>query len=539
MQKKYKKIFKSLHLCLMIVSALMLWGCIADSPRGGNIETSEIDFRASVKTTENVRTRELRTDYISENLYPVDFFIQMNWNDQSKIGTFRVPTGYEGKLSDTDENPMNWQDLRSEHVFYGWTIPWIDKWNPENDFKDNETYIPLEFKNSSERDGYEDYSNNKELEKFIGTKAGPFSYVEHGKYVDLTFHHLVSKIKIGEFSLVQTDGSVKKDLKGDITFIKMPTTARFYPHPTGDILNKPYCRDGRPVVVPGEPDVNNGITYFIDNQAVGTDIFYICPESDFSQIEFKVNLNNAEYKDYSTYYGTFETVQFVREAGSDYDLGNGVDDKVLHAGEMMTLNIVLIPGIGPGIKLIISDWSDEKPRESQYHTYPGIYSDQEMTDLLNVFANQKDYNNPPEDVKRLWEMYGEEGPDGEKYFPLFDNVTLDSNILPIPDGYVLDGKGHTIFMKTNRGSNNDFGSAQTYYNIGPCKDVYLSDPNGNNTIYIDPNGQVCLFDEETGQYNPSGHYLQTLDAPEKSYDISAETGVVHKSTYYNNNITGS
>ena len=491
-----------------------------------------IEFEGFVKETAQVRSRALDSVYINSNDYGVDFYIQLCCvSDQlyQELGVYEVPSGYEGRLTSIDTgSPLNWHDLSSPHTFYAWTLPWNPTWNPTEGVPAS---FPITFQNSSESNGYGEFSNNKILEKFIGAKSGPYIYLDHGKYVDITFFHLVSKIKIGTLSLIKTDGSIEKHLKADVTFINMPTTATFYPLPSDP--------NRRPYVEPGTPNPNDGITYYIDNDAVGTDVFYICPEVDFSTLDFKIKLNNAEYADYDTYYGTFADVEFVRESGNDYDIGDGTDDHTLHAGEIMTLNITLIPGIGPGMKLIITDWSTDQPNESQYHSHPGIYSDAELQDILNAFTSQRDYDFPPEYIESLFEMYGEEGPNGEKYFPLFDNVTTSSNIFPVYKGYTIDGQGHTVFMSTNYGSNNDFGSSQRYYNIGSCRNIYLADQNGNYSIYIDSDGYVWLYNAETGDYDKTGNRLEPLEDPYKSYDISAETGKVHKSTYYNNNITGS
>lgn len=489
-----------------------------------------IEFKGYIKEAAQLRTRALDSVYINSNDYGVDFYIRLNCASQppfEELGVYEVPSGYEGRLTSKDTgSPLNWHDLSSPHTFYAWTLPWNPEWNPSEEVPES---FPITFENSSESNGYEDYSNNKILEQFIGAKTGPYSYLNHGKYVDLTFFHLVSKIKIGTLSLIKSDGSIEKHLKADVTFINMPTTATFYP----------LDQEHGPYVEPGEADPDNGITYYIDNDAVGTDVFYICPEVDFSTLDFKIKLNNAEYAGYDTYYGTFADVEFVRESGNDYDIGDGTDKYTLHAGEMMTLNITLIPGIGPGMKLIITDWSTEQPNESQYHSHPGIYSDAELQDILNAFASQKDYNNPPPNIESLFEMYGETGPDGTKYFPLFDNVTTSSNIFPVYKGYTIDGQGHTVFMSTNYGSNSDFGYSQRYYNIGSCRNIYLSDQNGNYSIYIDSEGYVWLYNSETGDYDRTENKLEPLVDPYKSYDISAETGTVHPSTYYNNSIVGS
>lgn len=526
---------------------------------GGNRAQSDnpIQFGARFEKASSVLTRADDTDsetfdsvYIASKPFDMDFYIQLNCTEPggnvfSEFGTYVIPSGYEGQLvAKPGTTPLDWHDLVSPHTFYSWNMTWDDPDVTQPSTED----VKVKFYNSSEEDGFDDYHNNDYLENFVGAKSDPFSYSTHGKYVDLTFFHLVSKIKIGSLILIQTDGSIQEDLKADITFVNMPTEATFHPHPA----DASQSRNGMPYV--GEPykrSVDDGVTYFVDNDPLTEDWFYICPEIDFSQVDFKVKLNSILYEGYNTYYGTFDDVIFERVPGSRYDNVDGTDSKILHAGEMMTLEIVLIPGVGPGLKIIISDWSTDKPTESQYHTEPGIYSDSEVSDLLNEFIGMTKWPSTDEEwealyekFQRLVELYGETI-DGTNYFYIYDNVaaTTDgknlSNIFPIPPGYVLDGLGHIIQMRANRGV---FPGNPPYYNIGPCRDVYLTDENGNNSIYIDSDGYVWISDPVTGAYTKTDNYLPPLGGRnssgeiEKSYDINALTGEVRKSSYFNNTI---
>ena len=536
---------KRIFLSILPHGALLTAALLAAACRGSGPETADttLVFGALLRETDAVRTRsDFKTEYIESENYNMDFYIRLDTQDENKqpvrtTKTYRVPSGYMGRLEVKPENgespvPLNWETLTEEHTFHAWNVPWDEEYTPtEEDFTKG---IPLEFKNSSEAEGYAENHNNHELETFIAAQAGPYTYLNHGKYVEFTFFHMVSKIKIGTLALIQSDGSIQKNLKADVTFVGMPTKATFYPAYDG--------AEGKPYVEPGDIDPDDGITYYIANDAVGSDVFYICPETDFRKIDFKVRLNNEEYKDYDTYYGTFEDVVFTREPGSLFDKETGGDEKILHAGEMMTLNINLIPGIGPGLSIVISDWSTDPAREAQYHTYPGLYSDAEVNEMLDAFKKQKQDGSgtTAEEIESLFEMYGEER-DGKKYFTLYDNVDVrgsaDANIFPIPSDYILDGMGHTITLKSNRGSNVDFGSTQIYFNIGQVVDVWITD--GTNTIYVDKDGYVWIYDKEKQDYVPTKHRLEPLKDPYKSYDISCETGIVHQSTYYNSSIVGS
>lgn len=495
-----------------------------------------VEFGASVHGTSGVKTRTLEYEYIESTTYDTDFYIQLCCGTETELKTYIVPSGYEGRLEPKGEaegDTLKWYDLDSPHSFYAWTIPWDESWEAKAES------LTVKFENSSDADskkaGYDaEKRNNAILEKFIGTRSEEkpdghnLSYKEHGKYVELTFFHLVSKIKIGSFILIEANGSIQKDLKADVTFVGMPTEATFYPHPEDD--RRPYV---------GEPyttSEDDGITYFLANEAAGDDVFYICPEVDFSKINFKVKLISREYLTYDTYYGTFDDVTFIREPGSDYDKGG--DEKILHAGEMMTLNITLIPGVGPGLSLVITPWSTEDPEESQYHAYPGIYSDAEVKEMHGSFVDNS-FEDAQAEAKRLFETYGEKRDidgDGEleMVFPLYDNVDVTGatrdNIFPIPNGYILDGMGHTITMKTNT-NNTDYVTAP-YFNIGPVRNVWLTD--GTHTIFIDIEGYVWIEDAAapTG-YKQTGYQLKPLTGNEKSYDISCNDGKVHNSDFYN------
>lgn len=527
------KIFRLFFPLIGALLSLQLVSCSDSDPAQSGLREkgSAVEFGMRVRELSQVRSRDLDSVYITSK-YDTNFYIELDCAvidstaNYVQYGTYTVPSGYEGRLSALNDSPaLMWHDLQSPHTFYGWTLPWIDE---SDNYVPSANPVTVTFYNSSEESGYAQYQNNQILEQFLGAMSGPFEYVNHGKYVDLTFFHLVSKITIGEFVLIKSNGAIEKNLKANITFLNMPTTATFYPHPSGG---------GVPYVEPGPANEDTGITYFIDNSALETDQFYICPEVDFSNLSMMVEINNAEYAGYDTYFGNFSEVEFERIPGTDYDSETVDDTKILHAGEMMTLNIILYPGQGPGMKIIIGDWSTEDPEESQYHTYPGVYSDTELGAILAVFTGQTTYDplsaEEQDLIEHLFEIYGTTGPDGTMYFPLYDNVSTTSNIFPIPKGYVLDGTGHTITMKTNRGV---FPGNPPYFNIGPAKNVYLTDSDGN-TIYIDEESNIWIFDTQSNSYVPTEYSLPPLENGQKSYDINCVTGEVRPSTYYNNQIT--
>lgn len=555
-----KSIYKKYHIqlfSLMVVSAI-LTACQSDGVYVPDLTSdASISFRARLLDENQIKTRMLDTLYVTSTPFSGNFYIEMNSVDpetgaeSSTIGTYRVPSGYEGVLQPVDDaNALSWQTLEGAHTFYSWTMPWYDGYvadsstEPDSNF-DSSLWtdatevttdpVTIYFHDSPEGPEYNQYKNNAIYETFIGSTSGPYSYIGHGKYVDFTFRHLVSKINVDMLALVKTDNSINKDAVGDITFMGLPSEATFYAHP--DDGSAPY------VAAPAQLNPDSGVTFFINNapgnEASGTkNEFYICPEIDFSQIGFKINLNNAEYGNEGDYFGSFNDVEFIRVSGEDFDIGDGTDDKVLHAGEMMTLNFMLVPGVGPGVSVIIQDWSTESQRSAVNHPYQGIYTDEEMQELIELFAKYNPANYPngqiPEEIMEYFELYGIVNDEGEMVFPLYDDVHISTSVCSIFKGFIVDGRGHKLIMRTN--SNQTFGGTP-YYNIGPVRDIYITDDNGNNAIYIDSDGYVFIFDEETQDFVKTDNQLGELDytangQPAYSYDINPKTGEIIKSNFY-------
>ena len=532
------KIFSISALLLFAMASFVLSGCRSNDNTEDLVAPYEILFSGKIADMGAVKTR-LDTAYINSSLYDTNFYIQQivetGSGENSEFGIYHVPSGYEGRLTSVNaENPLMWQDLTSDHLFYAWTLPWDENFSLN---ENNTQSIPVTFYNSSDESGYNEHKNNQIMEQFLGTKAGPYSYQNNGKYVDFTFKHLVSKIKIGTFQLIEASGAIQKNLKADITFIGMPSTGTFYPNP--DNGDAPY-------VEPGMAEENSGLIFYIANDTE-SDYFYICPEIDFRTINYQIKLRNEEYVNgaIDIYYGTFDNVVFQRENGTDYDIGDGSDDTVLHAGEMMTINISLIPGIGPGLAVVIDKWSTEdydKDDETLYHTHPGLYSDSEVKNVLDLFAgmNNDNFCSNLAEMERLFELYGQEIEENDeilRMLVLYENVTVNSNIFPIYKEFILNGMGHVISMNTNYGNpGGAFGSNSNYFNIGPARDVYLSNPQGTVKLYIDADGFVWTYNADTNQYTQTQNQLTELDDNQKSYDIDATTGIVRKSNYFNNGL---
>lgn len=553
---KYKRIYNLLVPGALLLTTL-LSACRDDSYPDLPEDAGPIQFGAMLREARKVNSRAegLDSSYITTDPFNMDFYVELDCVDNTQpdntyveFGTYVIPSGYEGQLQPKPGTEgLDWHSLTAPHTFYSWNLTWdpvesndsvLAPWKGTSSF-DPLTTTPLlvRFYDSEGEDGYRKYRNNDYLENFVGAKTPPFVYKSNGKYVDLTYYHLASKINVANFILIQNDGTIQENLKANITFINMPTSATFYPHP----------EQGRPCIADPQADEDVGLTYYIINSPNPNDkdIFYVCPEIDFSNVDYKIKLTSEQYKDFDTYYGNFNNVEFIRTPGSGYDSNDGSDSKILHAGEEMTLNLTLIPGKGPGLAVVISEWSTDKPTDSQYHTYPGIYTEAELQELRDLFMalSSVDDEETLAKLQQLFDLYGVTEGD-TLYFMLYDNLTLsgnDANIFPVWKKYILDGLGHTITMKTNTGNYWGTGN-KPYFNTGPVRDLYFTDPNGNNTIYIDKDGFVWVTNKETGELEKTVHQLQDLNTYDKgqynSYDINAETGEIRYSTYFNNKITG-
>lgn len=530
--------------CAAGMLAALGTGCQSEESREV-LPTEGIVFNAMVNEGSPVPTRALVLNDITSDPYNIDFFVQLDYaanrnttnQPSSEIARYTVASNYRGRLSVKGETtPLNWKDLRSDHTFYGWTLPWLEE-SPEqyatyddisNYYSDPEQTKPVTeiiFHDSGDGDDYKKYHNNKILEKFIGAQSGPYNYKTQGADVPFVFYHLVSKIHLGRLRLYEPDESYHDDLKANLTFIGMPNVAVFDPHPKTPI-NKPHPAEWitypgqawdehphHPVVIGPEEgfDSNSSVVFHIPESGTDgrqDDTFYICPEVDFSQIRFKVKITDerySEYGDHGEFYGDFSAVKFVRQRGNDYD--DESDDTVLHAGEMMTLNITLRAGSGAGAALVIKNWNDEQPKNSQHHAHPGIYSNGEAQRLADAF---KKSDLSEEELNNLFEMYGDDGTEEEKkVFKLYENVAIVGSSFPVAEGCIIDGMGHEITLKPSP------------VTIGPMRDVYLTD--GTNTLWIDSEGQIWTYNAKTRKFDQKKGPLQ---AGKSSYTIDLKTGAV-------------
>lgn len=502
---KYKYI-GVLMLACALASAMASCSDGAEDP-DSFVDGSDIEFKVSLLEEPRYKTRALDSTLISVEPYNMDFHMEMRYNDsennpKTDFRLYRIQSGQEGRLFPKDgTEAFKWHGLTSNHTFWGWTKPWenvddgIDwatNYSDGTDYPEELRPLLLTFFNSGENDenDYEKYRNNDIYETLIGTKRGPVDYYHNGKYVELTYKHLVSKIVIKRLTLYMSDGSIQHDVKGNITFFGMPHEAVFYPHPAGD---------GAPVVNTIF-DSYGELTYHISSNNLFEDVLYVCPEIDFSQLGFYIDITDDRYKEYGDhgdYYGSFKNVQFIREPGVDFDSPNGRDDTVLHAGEMMELNIELYPGFGPGMTVHIRDWSTARSGDAVHHSNRGIYTNSDASS----FQKNADWEN-------LYELYGSDQKfNGKDEFKIYDNVIVDSNTFPVGPGYIFNGMGHLLTMK----------SSSNKITIGDVRDIYITD--GKTTIYIDADGVIWSMtarnvkDKKIGELKPleNGNYLYQIE----------------------------
>lgn len=520
---------------------VILPACISEDHPSLSSER-DVAFKAYVFDDSSIKTRgvseeddiQIPKTAITHGDYETQtFYMQMiakkeaNGQDIYNLGTYTIATAQQGILSPSiGADPLQWQSLITAHTFYGWTMPFYTDGSADERYKEgikgnynpnpeNPEPIQINFLDT-DYSTYFTINNNSIYEKFIGVKEGPvfegedLSYVNNGEYVELNFRHLVSKIKIQEFTCITSAFTEQQNLPAVMTIYGMPNSATFYPHPTDRDVKALALNNGGPAVVPSEANEESAMKFYILNgyrdnsDESDRDYFYIPPEVDFSKLSFSISVTHQDFKDrFKDCRGTFENVVFRRpKDGTDWgDPDKDVDDStILHAGEMMSLRIVVYEYGGDGVTLVIEPWSTSQNDDAPHHSKQGIYYDYQFEDILNASS---------EDIERLQSLYCEEK---STTFNLYENMTTDDKSLEIYDGYVLDGKDHLI---TVTGS-----STVTVKNL---KNVYITDGN-RNYIYIDDEGNIYKIDGNTMQPDPA-EPKDKLEA-NKSSIINLETGEV-------------
>lgn len=587
-----KDIVKAGRLLFAGIAAMSLWSCQSDIlDDGADIEVPAdgIVFKATINNGPRLQTRKgeltQEPELVTHSRFPDNFYIEIDAQDidgqpKNEIGTYVVPSGFQGQLGvKGDATPLNWFNANSMHNFWSWTVPWLsdgtepdpddttdpdDKTEPTDPTNptpgtgdgmktradESEIYTPstepltltLADTHYDEYNTEGSWNNGEILETFVGAQSGPYSYKQNGRDVPLQHQHLMSKIVIESITFNAADGSTHYDITGEISFINMPNKFTFYPHPTEDGTPKTdnalMKKDGPPIVVTDQSTAspNSGLTFAINNPPDTTqfDEFYICPEIDFSEVEFKVKVNNPEGESWGSrgeYWGNFKNVTFERVDNVDYDVADGTDDTVLHAGEVMYFNLILQQYGGGGTSIYIRNWNSGPINTTKHYPHNGLYTEADLRALVgnnNKSAEQWDEQfellgdgTTKDEPETLYpdEYPGEKNPYADKefgIFKLYGNATMGSYTMYVGKGYVLDGMGYTVNM-TPPASNPNYDRLV----LGNMRDIYIN--MGDFSIYVDPNGWIYFYDYDSGEYIISDMQLDgsyttyTIDLTNKKF----------------------
>lgn len=553
-------------LAVFGIIAVVLGGCVNDvMPDDPYAGYGGIRFRATVGEPDRPSTRANNSLFnVTNEFYDTDFYVRVQGLDNSglekqEMSTYVIPSGSEGVImpkiidvvddKEITEKELNWFSRMHPHEFWGWTMPFDTVYTPEEETL--EQGVEINFPNTpiAEKSNTYPYpwnegsfANGAVLENFIGGKVGPFVYNDNGIYVPLRMRHLISKIFLMKFIVVDNrGGSSTSNLKGEITFYGMPHTAMFYPCPQEKDGEGNYIQPYVTIPEDWDYDQTDGVTYTIFNNSTNykwegkdwgsssywpKDCWWIPPELDFSKMSYKIVIYEYVNKEWQVsqthgkhgaYYGDFSNITFSR-TGTGYDNMDdpGSDATTLHAGEYLQLEFTIYEKGNAGVQGIITAWAGNTDRDGSAHVHQGLYSLEQVRDMSTVM------NGTDEQKKReFYELYGSgrdtgDDPEGEypdyeeifgeelEIFELFDDIGYEtatsstaSKVGPTftpGAGYILDGMGHTVNVTT------------TSMTIGIMRDVYLRYYVNNGgtpqtyteyIVYIDKDGQVWTVDPVT------------------------------------------
>ena len=580
-----KRITKYLFAVSAIGLFPLLTGCAGDADLLDDINPDEVRFHVGLEGGDQVDTRANNKIYeITPQYYNCVFYVREKGKDQNglpktKMGRYNVPSGYSGTLVPIDDDhSLNWFSRNYDHSFWIWSAPH----DPDHDPKEADlakgykiqfknTFI-TDLKNNNSNPNWIDgsWKNGIPLEQFIGGKTSKdYRYNIDGMYVPVTMRHLVSKIMVKDFNVIDNfTGTVYSNLKGEITIYGLPDEATFFPA----YIDKEGNESAPRVEMPKDWTYDNskGITFTAANyqkyyywEGVTTssstyqfrDSWYICPEVDLSKLSFKVQLYEYVYNNetqkyewiehrtrgtHGAFYGDFRNVKFSRSSnGNNYDDAEnpGSDATILHAGEYLALRLNLYEKGSPVIRgEIYNNWWTGK-YDAPAHVDQGLYSyldvyemnsvmggsdKQAWEDYFAIKGSGRDTSSDPEGEYPDYEdIYGKE----LKVFELFDDIGSDNysssdkpGSLKMPDGYILDGKGHTV------------NCSSTTVSVGNVRDVYLhyysrsgSDPYYTYTeymVYIDKMGNIYTVNLETFEETPTGKNINDSKTNPKSLNLT-------------------
>lgn len=440
---------------------------------------NKISFLGLLNPEYEAETRALSIDYLTDADYPYPIYIRMDVGAEQGpyYGIYEIKPGYEGRLASKNSD-LNWIDSDSDHKFYGWTMPWKEDEDISSEEPEEISFSSDYYKNLNLEE--KDYYNCAILEKFIGTQAGPVNYRDNGEYVELQFMHLVSKIYISSLNIVTNDGSTWQNVSGEITIFDFPKKGYFHRQPSEEDIASASPLRRLPYVAKSESSEDYGdMTYEISRGSA----IYICPEIDFKDLQFKIKVNwPAQQGVEGEYYGDFSGLKITRRYNDEWDKEHQ-GETTLYANEVINLNLTLRQGNVTGMTATIGKWSDKNVGSSPNYPRKGVYNSSQFSDLLN--ASEKN-------IDELYDFYGGDPEDKDKVFHVYNDLEINSSTLDIPDGYTLDGMGHTVIKISE-------GNSITLKNV---RDIYITD--GKNTIFIDSDGNIFDIDIETGKMNKIG-----------------------------------
>lgn len=406
----------------LLIAGLVGSGCRQELPTP---DSNEIRFVGSVKqehlltraNTPNTPPEEGYTLITNDKYSDQTFHIYMKVGDNANtpaepvtsdnIIPYTVASGTsQGELvTQGNATPLNWQDKTSQHTFHSWTEPaGVDRGNETNADTDI-TVGTVDFTQN----------NNAGLEYFIGTKMGPTSHRE-GIYAPLKFEHLVCKVQIVSITHIRSDGSIDQNglnsLKdATIFFPDIPQKATF---DTGIRDNK-----NPSVAIPEKIEEDyKGINLDIKS----TNPFYLPPFKFEEYGQFRITLTWNDNDGEQTYNGHLKNIN-----ASFNELGNG---------ERMGLWLTLEDRKVTGFASYIVDWNEAQETTITRPAKPGIYTLEDLTQLVQALSNGNSESVPKEFFAP-----------GDKTIPLFNNITLpegESLTLTLPNDCTFDGQGHNI-----------------------------------------------------------------------------------------------
>lgn len=518
------------YILIPIFLVVLFSGCDDNLDIQNYFESEAIEFIPDFDENQTISTRAtLKTtalNYVNQIFY---FQVKDASNNPYNQGIYWIASGTKGILTPKySYSAVKWFSKDEIHYFSGWTTPWLDEISmstkddgPELEIPD---IVPLKFKDTdvNERDNRHNWidtqgwNNGYNLEYFVGTKdSGPYIYKEMGAYVPILFHHLVSKIRIAKFYVLDNaTGLTLTDVRGLMTIYGHPEEVDFLPNGNeSDVY--PHVDASKYIY-----DRNKGIKFFIepnwgttynDDQYI---YLYVAPELDFTKLSFKIELFRYDeekekwilYENYGqqgAFYGDFTGVNFTRNGSSLYEDENGGDETVLHAGECITLSMSLTSKGSPSVSGTVSTkWNDMS--EAYQYREPGIYTDQDASDFFSTHYSNNSTSNPQED-RDLYDVYGcgytDDNPSDPNYdkhwgiIKLYTDITRSYNDLYLDENYIIDGMGHTIEVGTR--TSIDLGHLRNVY-IHSKKSATSNSPDEYEyLIYIDDKGYIWNVDPET------------------------------------------